>query len=287
MTSRRRNRRAAAWVLVMERVLILATSAFVCVCVGVALAILAYSPGKHGVEATPAPVIHTERAVAPPVPPEKSFDDATAAAADYKPFFARLREKFPGDYAGAAQSFEARSRADGRAPSLEYDVSEAIRLLRKSHGAAVAKARPEVLARVFDAQLAMMRAVAKDDPHMCVGFLYGATAQDFERVAASQRPLIAEMALARLEAAIDGETRKIDRVTPTEAEVGALEAALAANGLDATEVDVLIGGTKPDPALDDARMCRAGQTYLETLRALPEETRARIYSLLLQQMARS
>ena len=67
----------------------------------------------------------------------------------------------------------------------------------------------------------------------------------------------------------------------------ALEKALADRGLNETEIDVLIGGRTLDPPLGDARMCAIGLAYLDALRALPEGSRTKIYSLLLEQMSRS
>ena len=80
---------------------------------------------------------------------------------------------------------------------------------------------------------------------------------------------------------------EIERTAPTEADFKALKSALVAKGLDKVEIDALLDGKMPDPPLADARMCAAGQTYLETLRALPEAARLRIYGLAMELMARS
>ena len=263
----------------MERVLILGTSAVVFLCVGVAMLILATTPPRLGGEARRLPMSEAQAT--------QALDEVLGSAPEYADFFARFAQAFPTDYAAATAAFKARLKAVGHADSADYYVSEAVRLLRKSQGALVAKAEPEPLGRVFDAQLAVMRAMAQDSPRMCVGFLYGATAQDFERAAASKRPLVAEMALARLEATANGQVKRIERGAPSPADVKALEKALAERGLSETEIDVLIGGRTLDPPLEDARMCAIGLAYLETLRALPEASRAKIYSLLLEQMARS
>jgi len=273
----------------MERVLILGTSAVVFLCVGVAMLILATTPPKHsGVATEPAPVVReARRQPMNEAQATQALNEALGSAPEYIDFFARFAQAFPADYATSTSAFKARLKSLGHADSADYYVSEAVRLLRKSQGALVAKAEPEALARVFDAQLAVMRAVAQENPRMCVGFLYGATAQDFEKAAASKRPLVAEMALARLEATANGQAKRIERGAPSPADVKALEKALAERGLSEAEIDVLIGGRTLDPPLDDARMCAIGQAYLETLRALPEASRTKIYSLLLEQMARS
>ena len=273
----------------MERVLILGTSAVVFLCVGVAMLILATTPPKRsaGVVAPPPLVKEARRQPMNDAQATQALAEALASAPEYAAFFSRYSQAFPADHAAATAAFKARLKALGHADSADYYVSEAIRLLRKSQGALVAKAEPEALARVFDAQLAVMRAMAAESPRMCVGFLYGATAQDFEKAAASKRPLVAEMALARLEATANGQDKRIERGAPSPADVKALEKALAERGLSESEIDILIGGRTPDPPLDDARMCAIGQAYLEALRALPEAPRTKIYSLLLEQMARS
>ncbi len=272
----------------MERLLILGTSAVVFLCVGVAMLILATTPPKRsaGVGAPPALVREARRPMSE-AQAAQAISEALGSAPEYAEFFARFAQAFPTDYAAATAAFKARIKSLGHADSVDYYVSEAIRLLRKSQGTLVARAEPEPLSRVFDAQLAVMRAMAQDSPRMCVGFLYGATAQDFERAAASNRPLVAEMALARLEATVNGQAKRIDRGAPSPADVKALEKALAERGLNDSEIDVLIGGRTLNPPLGDARMCEIGVAYLEALRALPEASRTKIYSLLLEQMARS
>jgi len=281
----------------MERVLILATGAFVFLCVGVALVILATAPERK--EGEPPPPIVAQPAPEPapaPEPQQQPSGDAAARnalnglvgdAPDYGRFFLRLREAFPGEYEATVKAIEAKLDAAGRVESVDYYVSDAIRLLRKGHGATVAKAGPDQIERVFDAQLAAMRAVAQEDPRMCVGFLYGATTQDFEKMAATHRPLVAEMALARLEATANGEAVKAKRAAPTENEVKLFEKALTERGLTNDELDVFLGGDVAKATTDQSRMCAAGQSYLEALRALPRDVRMKIYSLLLEQMARS
>ncbi len=274
----------------MERVLILGTSAVVFLCVGVAMLILATTPPPKrgaGVAAPPPAVKEARRQPMSEARAKQALDEALASAPEYAEFFARFAQAFPVDYGASTAAFKARIKALGHPDSADYYVSEAIRLLRKSQGALVAKAEPESLARVFDAQLAVMRAMAQESPRMCVGFLYGATSQDFEKAAASRRPLVAEMALARLEATANGQTKRIERGAPSPADVKSLEKALAERGLNETEIDVLIGGRTLNPPLDDARMCSIGLAYLEALRAMPEAQRTKIYSLLLEQMARS
>jgi hypothetical protein len=84
-----------------------------------------------------------------------------------------------------------------------------------------------------------------------------------------------------------GRAKNLARAQPTEADFRMLETALAARGLDKAEIDALLDGKMPDPPLDDAKMCAAGQTYLEVLRTLPEASRTRIYGLALELMSKS
>lgn len=63
--------------------------------------------------------------------------------------------------------------------------------------------------------------------------------------------------------------------------------ALGDHGLSKAEIDALLDGKIPDPPIEDARMCAAGQTYLDVLATLPEVARMRIYALAVQLMANS
>ncbi len=273
----------------LERLLFLFTGAFVFLCLGVALVIMATSPGKPGggLNAAPSAAVWREPTPIDAAAAAQKLEGAIAAAPDYAPFFKRLREAFPSEYAAAIEALKARVAAGKEEGDVDFYVSEAVRLLRQSRGVLAAKAEPGPLGKVFDVQLAVMRAVAGEDPRMCVGFLYGATDQDFARFAAMRRPLVADMALAGLEAVASGQAKKIERSAPNDADFKLLETALSAKGLGKVEIDALLDGKMPDPPLDDSKMCAAGQIYLETLRTLPEETRLRIYGLAVELMARS
>lgn len=294
----------------LERILFLITGVFVFVCLGLALMMMASKPIKQPnapaaalpaevaaskpptAEQPPATNAAPAARIAGPAPltketARKRLDALIAAAPDYDHFFNRLKELFPSDYSNAVDSFAGRLVENQREESVDFYVSEAVRLLRQSRGVLASKAEPGALSKVFDIQLTVLRAIAEEDPRMCVAFLYGATDQDFARFAIKRRPLVAEMALTGLEAIASGQSKKIERTAPTEADFKALESALVAKGLDKVEIDALLDGKMPDPPLADARMCAAGQTYLETLRALPEAARLRIYGLAMELMARS
>lgn len=284
----------------LERLLFLITGAFVFLCVGFALIIMASNPAKRPsdqIAAPPAEVADAHRPAEQSVAAEPSPIDKDAArqtldrlivgAPDYDRFFKRLREAFPVEYTADLDMFAARLVESKHEESVDFYVSEAVRLLRQSRGVLAAKAEPEPLTKVFDIQLKVLRAIGEQDPHLCVAFLYGATDQDFARFAATRRPLVADMALTGLEAIASGQAKKIDRTPPTENDFKMLETALLAKGLGKLEIDALLDGKMPDPPLEDARMCAAGQTYLETLHTLPEVARLRIYGLAMELMARS
>ena len=99
-----------------------------------------------------------------------------------------------------------------------------------------------------------LQAAAQEDKKMCVAFLYGANNLDFQHFAAARRALVADMALAGLEAMVSGQARKIDRAQPNEADFKVLEKALTERGLGKVEIDALLDGKMPDPPLDDAKM---------------------------------
>lgn len=267
--------------LFVERILALAAAAVVAICLGVGMMILAFSPARPGgaFGALSGPIdLATARQI---------VETEIAQAPEFARFFARLRETFTGDYEKTLQEFAERLSQTKTEQSVDYYLSEAVRRLRQSRGSLAAKADPEAMSRVFAEQLAVLQAVAREDKKLCVGFLYGATNQDFQRFAAARRPLVAQMAIASLEAMVSGKTKNLARSQPTEADFKTLETALAARGLDKAEIDALLDGKMPDPPLDDARMCAAGQTYLEVLRTLPEASRTRIYGLALELMAKS
>jgi hypothetical protein len=267
--------------LFFERIVALAAAAVVATCLGVGLMILALSPPRPGgpfaaftgpLDAASArQIVETEIAQAP----------------EYARFFARLRETFTSDYEQALKEFAQRLAETKTEQSVDYYLSETVRRLRQSRGGLAAKAEPNAMARVFAKQLEVLQAVAREDKKMCVAFLYGATNQDFQRFAAARRPLIADMATAGLDAMANGKAKNLAREQPNEEDFKSLEQALKARGLDQVEIDALLDGKMPDPPLDDAKMCAAGQTYLEVLRTLPEASRVRIYGLALELMAKS
>jgi hypothetical protein len=290
----------------LKRILLLVIGAVVCVAVGLALILTAMQP--HSGDETPPAVEQSlpAEAAAPETAPVETpatspvqnvvadtatlrlrVEKAIAAAPEYARFFARLHEAFPAEYDKTLDSFAERLRGAQSEESADYYASEAVRLLRQARGVAAAKAEAATLSRVFDVQLEMLRALAKEDKKLCVAFLYGATNQDFQRFAVGRRALVGDMAAAGLEAIVSGQTKKVERSAPSDADFQTLEKALTAKGLQKVEIDALLDGKMPDPPLPDDKMCAAGQTYLGVLHALPEAVRLRIYGLAVELMARS
>lgn len=280
-----------------QRLLVLVTGAFVSLCLALGLTMMALAPAeKKAQTATAAPGLVAAPSPAPPSAPASAFDLAKsrkevegviAAAPDYAGFFKRMRETFPADYDGALDAYASRLATAGRPESVDYYAAEAVRRLRQARGALAAKSEAEALARVFDMQLAVLRAISREDSKLCVGFLYGGAGGDFQKFAQTRRALVADMAVAGVDAIASGQAKQIERSAPTDADFRQLEAGLLARGLGKPEIDALLDGKAPQPPLDDAKMCAAGQTYLEALRALPEAARLRIYGLALELMAKS
>ncbi len=206
---------------------------------------------------------------------------------DYARFFQRLHAVLPGEYNEILNGL-AKQAVDGADMSnVDSLVSQAVRDVRSSSGLLGAKADGPALSHIFEMQLAMMRALAAKDPRLCVDFLYGGASQAFLTFAAQNRPLVAEMAIAGLEAISSGRANEIQRQPPSDADFNALESAMKTQGLTDAEVSAILDGKTPDPPIPDARMCMAGQIYLKTIAALPEPARLRIYSLAVELMARS
>jgi len=288
----------------LERILFYLTGAFVLACIGVAILLVGPTKQESGVappaapavapEQTPAaeeqPTTSPEAAVPTPatpsaISPQKRLDAMVAGAPEYGPFLKRLRENFPAEYAATLEDLNASS---GDPETIDSLISEAVRKLRRARGAEAAHAESAALAKVFEAQAAVLRAIAERDAKLCVAFLYGgADLGDFSRFAATRRPLVADMALAGLEAIVNGRAKHVERAKPTDDDFKTLETALAARGLGPDMIDALLDGKMPEPPPEDQRMCAAGQTYLDTLKALPAEPRLRIYGLAIELMARS
>jgi hypothetical protein len=209
-----------------------------------------------------------------------------AATPDVARFFDRLKSVAPTDYE-AAIARAASAPGGGPSDTPDFWLSDAVKIVRQSRGALAAHAQPQPLTDVFVRQRAILGALAARDARLCVDFLYGGASADFFLFAAANRPLVGDLAVAGLDAIASGQTAKIDRGAPTDADFQALESALRDKGLNPTEIAALLDGKSPDPPLPDARMCEIGQVYLDAMAALPEDVRLRLYALAVDLMARS
>lgn len=235
------------------------------------------------VVAAPETVAKTE---SPADNPRKAVEDTIASAPEVARFFDRLRLALPSDYEAAITTLAAR-KTTGAADSPDYDLSQAVKSLRQSRGALAAKADAKPLGAVFDAQLAVLKALGAVNTRLCVDFLYGGASEAFLKFSADNRALVSDLAIAGLEAILDGKEKNITRTTPTESDFQMFETSLRQNGVGTAEIGALLDGKTPDPPISDDRMCAAGKTYLETLQQMPEDVRGRIEALAVDLMARS
>lgn len=210
-----------------------------------------------------------------------------AVSPDYMRFFSRLKQVLPHEYDAILDGFARQSLEGVDVSNVDSLLSEAVRSLRLSSGAMAAKAGGPALSRIFDMQLAMMRALAAKDPRLCVDFLYGGASPAFFEFSSENRALVADMAIAGLDAIKDGRVQRIARPTPSDGDFELLEQALKAKDLNQSEIAAILDGKTPTPPITDQRMCQVGEIYLETLANLPEPARFRIYGLAVDLMARS
>jgi hypothetical protein len=216
----------------------------------------------------------------------QNIEASLAATPEYDAFFQRLKVVYPAEYESILDAFSTRVAA-GEGGGADLLLSEAAHVLRQTHGILAAKADDLALDRIFETQRAVLRALAGRDQRLCVDFLFGGESAAFLEFSAQNRDLVAAMALAGVEAMSDGQQKRVEREAPDPADFEILESALRDKGLATPEIEALLDGKANDPSLDDAKMCRAGQIYLDTLAALPEPARARIYALAVEIMARS
>jgi hypothetical protein len=240
-----------------------------------------------------------------PMPPQAPLEEARRATpmardearrvvadelhqvADYVPFYTRFEQIFPADHQQVVQSFIAKTEAAGTAESPDAYIIEALRALQSRRGIVAAKADPQKLTRIFEAQSAILAALSTSNTSLCRQFLYGGSSEAFLDFATTHRALIADMALAGLDAIEDGKVSAIDRDPPQDGDLTALAQILAGRGLSEPEIAALMDGTMPSETIADARMCEIGQVLLESLRSLPEPGRSRVLALAVKLMAHS
>ena len=221
--------------------------------------------------------------VVPVVPPAPAaaraiVDTTIADAPDYTRFFDRLKLAFPSDDEAILNTL-ANAVANGGEANVDLMMADAVTALRRSHGALAAQASDAALAQVFTLQLREMQALARRDAHLCVAFLYGANGSGFQAFAAEHRPLVADAAIAGLDAVNSGSIEHVRRPAPSDTDFQTLDRALVTKGLSRPEIEALLDGKSAIPPIPDEIMCKAGQTYLATLATLQADVRARLYAL--------
>lgn len=234
------------------------------------------APLERAMRMPPAPVLASLSAPAPVLPPAAS---AGGEVPEFLGFYGRLRGDFPHDYSAL------RDREKATPPDAA--VWDALRDLEQSKGVLAAAAGAETLDRFFDARSAVLAGLAPLDARRCVDFLYGVADAGLADFTAAHRALVATLADRTLDAIADGRDHPVERSAPTEADLDALSASLAAFGLAPAEIGLLIDGATPDPPLPDRRVCEIGRTYFDVLHGLPADARGRIYGLAAQLLARS
>jgi hypothetical protein len=245
--------------------------------------------------APPAPKIVTTQPVAPepdapatPAPAnpqaESALEDRLRQAAEYQPYFARLRALYPNDWTEALRAAAAQG-VQNRDDAADLFLAESMRLLRQTRGRAGAKAGGPSLDRLFDLHLKVLRELAGADASLCVDFLNGAPTERFTAFSAGHRAVMADEALAGLDAIEDGAVKKIDREPPGAADFDDLEKALRARGLSKDAIDLLLDAKQPNPPISDDQACKNGVIYLDTLKNLPDLQRLRLYALAIEVMS--
>ncbi|MDH7799905.1 MULTISPECIES: hypothetical protein [unclassified Beijerinckia] len=210
-----------------------------------------------------------------------------AQTPEFASYFEAMRAAYPSDHTRILNTFAERAVRGHRTGTPDFYLTEATRALRHSRGILAAKASDAALQNVFDRQFDVISAMEAADPQTCTDFLHGGAASGFFDFAQANRPLMAKLAQASLDAMIDGQKSTDKREAPGDSDFRTLEEALRARGLGTPEIESLLDARTPDPPLPDAAMCHAGRVYLETLRDLPEDLRLRIYALAIELQARS
>lgn len=248
---------------------------------GDANAVAAIQPSPASETASPSPTLSPEALGAARTAVERAIADAP----DYARYFDRLRLVFPSDHDAIVTGIA--ERTSGRDVNVDVVMAEAVAALRKAHGTLAAKSTDEALALLYAMQLKAMQALGQSDPHLCVALLNGANVAGFTSFSADHRALVADSAIATLDAMHSGRTDHVERAPPSDADFKTLDGALVARGVTRPQIETLLDDTAASPPIPDDAMCEAGQTYLAVLAALPPDLRARLYEFSVDLMARS
>jgi hypothetical protein len=217
----------------------------------------------------------------------QSIEAELAGVSEYAGVLERMKQVFPAETETFLTELARNAAASGEMPSADAMIVQAIKALRITHGVLAARAEAPVLDQVFIVQRALLSALAGDNQHLCVDFLYGGANGAFFRFAENHRDLVATFAMANIDAIKDGRERQIERPQPSAQDLQVLEDRLREAGLDTPAIEAILDGRIGEPPLEDARLCEAGQIYLDTLAGLPDDVRLRIYGLAVELMARS
>ena len=185
-----------------------------------------------------------------------ALDRSIVATPDYARFFDKLKAVFPEEYDSILNTLAEASQ--GKDIDVDKLMADAVASLRHAHGLLAAKAPDDALGQIFNLQLEEMKALATKDPHLCVAFLYGANVTGFSAFAADHRPLVADAAIAGLEAMDGGRAQPVNRGPPSDSDFQTLDRALVDKGLSRPEIDALLDGKSPQPPISDPTMCEAG-----------------------------
>lgn len=219
-------------------------------------------------------------------PVRAAIERSIADSPDYTRFFDRLRLVFPGEYDSIMAGL-AEANAQKKDINTDLVMVDAIAALRRTRGALASKASDDVLGQIFALQLKQMRELEARDTHLCVAFLNGTNGAGYLNFATDHRGLVADAAIAALDAMNSGQMDHVQRSAPSDDDFQTLDKALVNKGLTRPEIEALLDGKTADPPIADDRMCKAGETYLDTMASLPPDARARLYGLAVDLMAKS
>ena len=217
----------------------------------------------------------------------KLVEARMAEVPEFAAFYRQLDADFPRTYGSVVDDFSHKLAGAGTLPTPDAMILEALRELEQSQGVLAARASGAPLEAFFDARLAVLDALAPADPRQCADFLYGTADSPLVDFSAHHRDLVAALALRQLAAMTDGRDNRVNHGTPTAADFDLLANGLAAKKLTPDEISVLLDGKDADPPIQDKRLCDMGRIYLAVLRALPADSRQRIYGLAAELLARS
>lgn len=217
----------------------------------------------------------------------KLVEDRLTEVPQFAAFYRQLDEEFPRAYASVVDGFSHKLASTGTLPTPDAMLLETLRNVQQSQGILAARASGAQLTALFDARLALLDALAPQDPKRCADFLYGNADLPLAEFSAQHRDLVAALASQQVAAMKDGQDRHMDRETPTSADFDLIAHGLEARKLSPDEISVLLDGKTVDPPIPDSRLCEMGRIYLQTLRDLPEDSRKRVYGLAAELLARS